>query len=435
MKKITIAILAFFVLTNVSGQPVDQRIGDAMNNKAWRELRQLDLSEGENIQTPFLKPLSKFFISHYFNQPDSAIHYGGILLEEHQTELGGSVEGIIYFMSDNLARLGHFEEASSILHAYNKAVANAGLPVNEQYINFEHQYRVLHQFGGFSMQRPDKTVKIPFRYHSKLREDPVMIFTQVVMNGETVDVTYDTGAGVNIISSQKASEINAHIIDSIGINVHGISSQSSQFAIVDSIRLGSILYTNVPFQVMDFATGNKEADDKRKEMNFQCILGSQTMMPLGEIQFDFEQGQLIIPSKPSATPNFAPNMYRSESNQFIVDLYDYASKDVIDALLDTGASYSMLTSTYYNKNKNIFKDVIPTDTIRYAGSGGVNYAKTFNTSMKYKVGDRTAHIDSINVAMDEGEKGFKSDFLFGLNTLTSFDKVTINFTDMWIKMD
>ena len=435
MKKIVTVILALFMLTIVSAQPVDQYIGDAMKNKAWRELRQLVLLEGGNIQTPLLKPLSKFFISHYYNQPDSVIHYGGILLEKYQAELGGSVEGIIYFMSDNLARLGHFDEASAILHAFNKAVADAGLPVNEQYINFEHQYRVLHQFGGFSMQRPDKTVKIPLRYHSNLREDPVMIFTQVVMNGETVDVTYDTGAGVNVISSEKAIEIGAHIIDSIGIDVHGISPQSSQFAIVDSIRLGGILYTNVPFQVVDFATGDEEADFKRKEIDFQCILGSQTMMPLGEIQFDFEQGQLIIPNKPSVTPNFAPNMYRSESNQFIVDLYDYTSKDVIDALLNTGASYSMLTSTYYNKNENIFKDVVPTNTIRYAGGGGVNYAKTFNTSMKYKVGDRIAYIDSINVAIDEGEKGFKSDFLFGLNALTLFDKVTINFTDMWIKMD
>lgn len=55
--------------------------------------------------------------------------------------------------------------------------------------------------------------------------------------------------------------------------------------------------------------------------------------------------------------------------------------------------------------------------------------------MKYKVGNTMAHTDSMSVAMDDGDKGFKSDFLFGLNTLTSFDKVNINFTDMWIKMD
>lgn len=367
LKKIIVALFGSFLLMNIYAQSIDERIGSAMNNKAWPKVRQLYLSEGENIQTPFLKPLSKFFIAHFYNQPDSAIYYGDILLKKHQSELGTSVEGIIYFMSDNLARLGHFEEASAILHAFNKAVADAGLPPNEQYINFERQYLALHQAGGFSMDKPDKTVKIPFRYHSNLRKDPVMIFAQSEMNGKPVEVTYDTGAGVNVISLEKAVEIDAHIIDSIGINVHGISLQSSKFAIIDSIRLGSILYTNVPFQVVDFATRNEKADAKRKEINFQCVLGSQTMIPLGEIQFDFEHGQLIIPNKPSNTPNFAPNMYRSESNQFIVDLYDYASKEVIGALLDTGASNSMLTSTYYNKNENIFKDIVPTDTVRYAG--------------------------------------------------------------------
>ena len=73
IKKIVVALFGFFVLINVYAQSIDEPIGNAMNNKAWSEVRHLYLSEGENIQTPFLKPYTKFFIPHFYNQPDLAI--------------------------------------------------------------------------------------------------------------------------------------------------------------------------------------------------------------------------------------------------------------------------------------------------------------------------------------------------------------------------
>lgn len=69
IRRISIAFVALLFATISFGQvkSVDERIGEAMNGSNWAELRSLYLSDGKNLQTPFLKPLSKFFISQFYN--------------------------------------------------------------------------------------------------------------------------------------------------------------------------------------------------------------------------------------------------------------------------------------------------------------------------------------------------------------------------------
>ena len=88
IKKISITFLAIIFATSSFGQvkSIDERIGEAMNGSNWAELRSLYMSDGENLQTPFLKPLSKFFISQFYNEPDSAIKYGKEILEKYQDD-------------------------------------------------------------------------------------------------------------------------------------------------------------------------------------------------------------------------------------------------------------------------------------------------------------------------------------------------------------
>ena len=210
---------------------------------------------------------------------------------------------------------------------------------------------------------------------------------------------------------------------------------TSRFAIADSIKLGDIVYKNVPFQIIDFSTGNAEADAKMRETGLQCVLGSQTMMPLGEIWFDFASSCLIVPAETSPTPDYAPNMYRDAANAFVVNVYDYASDSNIEAVLDTGASYGGHTFKYYDKNKSLFEGVVTTDTIRYAGAGGVGYSKVCYKDMKYNIGGQTLRSDSATVSMEGSIQGEAHEMLLGLPEMTKFDRMIINFTDMWVKFE
>lgn len=122
----TSIILAFIFAQYSFAQSVDEKIGNAMNNQSWYQLRSIYERDGDKIQTPFLKPLSKFFIAHFFNQPDSSLFYGNVLLEKHQEEIEQSIPSVIFFMADDAARLGRFKDACQILHAFNEAVAQSG---------------------------------------------------------------------------------------------------------------------------------------------------------------------------------------------------------------------------------------------------------------------------------------------------------------------
>lgn len=434
--KLICILLAFTFAFHTPAQTIDEQIGNAINNHSWFQLKRLYEKDGDKIQTPILNPLSRFFIAHFFNRPDSVLFYGNILLEKHQTELGEKIAGIIYYMSDDAARLGLFEDAYQILHAFNDAVVRSGQTPVELFDRFKHQYKAIHEAGGFKTEKPCKTIKIPFNWLSGNRKYPVAINIDVLINGKPTNINYDTGSGANLISKELAEELKLHIISKPGINIGGIYVIESNFAIADSVRLGEIVFRNVPFQIIDFSTGNAEADAKLKEIRLNCVLGNQTMIPLDEIQFDFASRNIIIPEHTSEKPDYSPNIYKSEESTFIAELYDYTSSGCnIQALIDTGASYCGLSHKYYIKNRNLFKELIPTDSIRYAGAGGVGYSKIAKTKMRYRIGGKTIESDSVAIAIDGDIQATQYDMLYGLPEMTRFDRMILNFKDMWIKME
>lgn len=433
-RKILGAITVLFFCGISHAQTIDERIGEAMNSESWHELKELYDTHAQEIQAPFLRPLSEYFIAHFFNRPDTALYYGNILLEKYQANLGGSVGSVMYFMADDAARSGNPEYAGQILHAYNEACKQAGLS-DMNFEGLEQQYNALAGCGGFKVERPKNDVSIPLVYYSGNRKDPVSVYVNAEINGKEMRCNYDTGAGVNVMSHELASELGINPIDSADIKVKGVNTITSKFAIVDSIKLGDIVYRNVPFQIIDFSTGNAEADAKMRETGLQCVLGSQTMMPLGEIWFDFASSCLIVPAEPSPKPDYAPNMYRDAANYFVVNVYDYASDSNIEAVLDTGASYGGHTFKYYDKNRSLFEGVVPADTIRYAGAGGVGYSKVCYKDMQYNIGGQTLRSDSASVSMEGTIQGETHDMLLGLPDMTKFDRMIINFTDMWVKFE
>lgn len=433
MKKLIVVFLALATFITGYSQSIDERIGNTINKGEWQNLRNLYLTEGGKLQSPFLHPLSKFFIHHFYNQPDSALHYGTKLLNEHQSKLGGSVGNVIYLLSDDFARIGDFENASNILHQFNEALKVAGMASVPLFVASENQYRAIAQRGGFSVIRPKGDVTVPIKYHNN-RRNPGMLFVKVALNNTECNATYDTGAGANIISPELVAKLGVHIHDFEGVDIDGVRTGSSKFVLVDSLLLGDIVYKNIPFQVVDFTTGHHAADSVMNQLNLQCVIGTQTMLPLEEIQLDFKNGNLIIPAKQTQKPDFAPTMYLSGENVFIMSVYDKKTNEVIDAMIDTGASITQLTSKYYNRNKSLFLGITPTDSIRMAGIGGVKVSKVISAPWEYRIGDANFLKDSVTINTDaDTDIVSQNDCLFGLPSLTQHDLIIFNFKDMWAK--
>lgn len=434
MRRAILTLISALSLSSVFGQSADELIGNAINQQHWRELRNLYSQKGEEVSNPMLRTLSQFLINHFYNRPDSAIYYGAELLNKHSASLGSSVGSTIAFMAYNFEKVNDLENAQGILKQYNEALKAAGLPTDPIILAYEKQYRALDGKGGFSVTRPQKDINIPISFLDT-KEKPGLVFVNTQINGQTYRTIYDTGAGENAISKEVAEKLGLKIYSFEGPVVAGAGGlQATAFTIVDSLQLGEITYKNVPFQVIDFRTENKEADIKMKEIGFNCILGVQSMLPLGEIQFDFEKKVMTIPEQLSKSPNSAPNIFFTQSKTIGINVWDKRTGQTLYGLLDTGGSISTLTFKYYNEHPTQFEGVTPTDSVRIAGVGGTQTLKTISTLWEYSLDNKQFIKEPIIVnATDNGKEESGLDLLFGLPSLTRHNKVTINFKDMWIQ--
>lgn len=334
-------------------------------------------------------------------------------------------------MAADFARKGEYKDAANLLKQYNNAMQKANLSSDPIYEAQEKQYNAIAQKGGSHIYRPQKNIKIPFRnWQSNSKSNLMRIAVQ--LNNHTCDVIYDTGASGNVISEELAEKLALPIYGFSGIDIKGVQQVNTKFAIVDSLQLGEIIYTNVPFQVADFNVGHQEADSIRNKINLNCVIGITTMLPLEEIQFDFKNKYLFIPVNKNIPPLYAPNLYISSSGVLVMSAFDKRNKEKVDILLDTGAVNSMLTYKYYMKNKDSFSDITSTDTLRIAGMGGIEMMKTIPTFLEYTIDGIHYIKEPIKMNVEIG-KSMDSDAWFGLSSLTKYNKVILNFKDMWAK--
>ena len=86
-----------------------------------------------------------------------------------------------------------------------------------------------------------------------------------------------------------------------------------------------------------------------------------------------EQGVAMLSTVLRSETAIVPNFYRSPQHLFHLSLTDGRSGKKIDAIVDTGASGTILTNRYYKKNENCFAGRTATDSLRTAGVGGEWY--------------------------------------------------------------
>ncbi len=437
MKRICITVLIFCLGINAFCQSVHERIEAAIGDGRWSDLRRIYAAEGDELQTDFMHPLSRFFISHFYNSPDSALVYASELLDKYRSEIAESLSAVIYFMADDLGKLNRYEDAANLLASLNKSTVDAGQNPDPMYTGFENQYRAIAKAGGQSMSRPDTDVVVPMKFATNDNQEPLMLFVPANLNGKLIPVTFDTGAGVNVMTKRMAEQVGARYIEGAGLVLDGIAGKErGEFALVDSLALGAIVYRNVPFQVIDLSGGDEDVARKLEEIGMTCIVGSSLMMQLGEICIDYSDMMLRIPAGESLSPDFAPNMYRSSENQLILAIKDMASGKSIDADFDTGASYTSLTKRYHERFEEHFTgSPMLTDTLRVGGVGGGVTHQTVKYGWSYSLGDSAEQTLNVDVITSGSPDADSYDVLWGLDCQTKFKRLVVNFTNMWVKAE
>ncbi len=441
-KKITAAFIFICSALMAFGQgnSIDERIGMAMNNSDWSELRELYSKDGYNLQTPYMHTLSKFFISQFYNQPDSAIAHGNVIMDKYQKELSASIPAIAFFMAEDYSRLGNNEMAFKIMHNLNEAYRKSGVEPNPNFVGFEDIYRIYSEQPAFFVTKPqyDTSAALSlYKYNDSKGKTHNMLYISSLFNGKDMKAIFDTGAGINMMTKEVAEKIGARIVSIKGLQFNGFGmGTSGEIAFVDSVKIGDATFHNVPFFIDDFKTGNEKADKKISDINFNCIIGNQMMMLLGEICFDFNRMQLVIPSVVSAKPAFAPNFFYSQDHLIIMTITDGLSGNAVKANLDTGSSNTVLTCSYYLNHKDLFTGKVASDSINVAGLGGAHTnIKVIPTDWSYGIAGKAYKCYSIYVETSQVQDKNSYDCLFGLQTMTCHNKMRLNFKDMWIRFE
>lgn len=446
MKKLLAGLL---LLTSqlVAAQSADERIGTLINERRWFDLqRELQITPADSL-LPMLHTLGNSVVKHYFNQPESACKFITTLLQNFQQEIGGeNAVNMAYFLGSNLARQGLYKDAAELVQGLvdqlkaqqansdQVAALQKIADTNKIYARIDNICRPLHPVGKYT---------IPILTDSKLHSKGGGF---IAMNGHLNQIPkqliFDTGAGVNIISSKDADECKLRKLDFF-VDMSGIGTQQGQIAIADTLQIGETMWQNVPFFIVDIATGHTAAD-KVIAKGLAPVIGLPVMLQMKEMQLDFVNGTLTIPA--TFTPNQLrySNLMLKDNGGLRVEAYN-EQKEPLYFHLDTGSSSTMMNPRWYNNHKESIQSTGIKDSLRMGGVGGVVQQHSYlMKNLRFQIGTGQAPLDSIHagtgIDLHTGQPVISTIFtdpeedgVIGVDLLEKFARVIINLQEMYIE--
>lgn len=406
-------------------QTADERVTELMNNEDWHSLRDFYDEHGDEIASPVLAAGARFLSDHFGNRTDSAVRSGAELLNNYQSELGGSLHGMTFLYANALDNAGQPGMASGLMAQYADGLAAAGDTTSKEYATasfFRDYYALCAELGGaVKFERPTEDAVVPF-------EGDGIICLSGSIDGTTTDLWFDTGAGVNVITEPQAGLFNLRRTDIKGATVQGYGREDASVAFADSVRIGGMVFRDVPFYIVPVNTGHPKADSALVEM--PPVIGIQLIRRMQEVRLDFEDKTLTVPAHLTPMPFEQSNVCISDAGG--LEMRITSRGRLVDLVFDTGAGFMTLNANYYAANRDYVDSVGVADSLRTAGIGGWRMSRTkVLPRLEYQVGDRTFTSDSVPVEIDHADS-WLAQGLFGVKECAANGTVTINMKDMFI---
>jgi predicted aspartyl protease len=180
-------------------------------------------------------------------------------------------------------------------------------------------------------------------------------------NDSIVDMVFDTGANVNVVSESTAKKLNLRILPKAVVYVMGATGtrNASKIAIADRGDIGNIEFKNAEFFVfpdslLTFANG---------KYKIYGVIGFPIIMRFESIRFT--DSLIYIPKNPSAKSNI-PNLF-IKGDDYIIDVA-YKNKK-LPFFFDTGNSNTSFYKNMYDMDSMNFKKLKDT-VFSYSSVGG-----------------------------------------------------------------
>lgn len=434
MRRILLTILFFSSILSGFAQTYDERIALAMNKNDWFSLDSIYKGTPKDSITPFLEVFSRCLIGNRLNRPEESVQAFDELFRNHSTELNlGNMLSSAMMFSMDLNRLDENKRAADMLTAilsstkeYLDSTWVTALRNNIDYYNALAGYTPYEI--SFENQRRGK---VPFRIvhvGPENKNSVLMHLENSSINGVDADITFDTGAGVNVISNALANKYNLVPLDA-SAKVAGHGLQTGYRAIAKELKIGDMTLKDVPFSVMDITSGNAEADKYIDQL--MIVVGSEMMLRLKDLTIDFVNNEITVPCSAPQRSQIVPNMCFSSGMNLLAKgiIHDNPMLMCIDS---GDASYGSLNKKFFDRNREYVMSHGEPDSIRSAGIGGVHISQCYRVpDMELRLGGCRTMIPEMVVSLSENPSSNILDYEcnIGLMSLMRFKRIRFNMVD------
>ncbi|WP_289870577.1 retropepsin-like aspartic protease [Duncaniella dubosii] len=437
MRKLLLSLLLILSTLACYARSYNDRIINAMNTGDWFALDSIHKTAPKDSVMPFLEVFSRCLIGNRLNRPDISVPAFDELFKNHSEslDLGNLLSSTVMFATD-LGRSGHNRQAADFIKTILDATvghldsvwAESLELLISRHNALSHYKPYGITFTGSSGHIPFKIVPVGEAKHGSV----LMHLEKSSINGNIADITFDTGAGVNMISDSLAKKFNLIPIDGY-VTVAGIGQRKGQFAIAKEVKIGNMTVSDVPFVIMDFKTGHAKADNYTD--CFNVVIGSELMLQLKDLTIDFINREITIPSEVAERSNATPNICFGQGMS--LNVIGAVLNNPLLMCIDTGdASYGTLDASFFEANKDFIKSNAETDTIRRAGIGGVTESLCYRVrNMPVSMGGHTVGVPDLVVDTSQSSAAMNFECNIGLKTLMMFDKIRFNLVDFVLTTD
>ena len=432
LRKYILSALLGVVSLSAFSQSIDEKIGNAMNASDWFALDSIYSVTPKDSIHPFLEVYSRCLLGNRLNRPDISIPAFQELLSTQSQNLDlGNLISSTYMLGMDLSRVGRNAEAAS----YTEAVINsAGQYLDPTTLNgltnAAKRYASLARYNPYQIEMPQGNVAtVPFAIvpvGPKDKGSVHMHLTESTLNGIAADITFDTGAGANIISVEMAEKYNLIPLDSASINVVGMANRIGEIAIAKELKIGDIIIKDVPFIVMQLSSNNAEADQYFE--TFNIMVGSELMLQLKDLTIDFVNRKITIPTEAPTRSGATPNMCFSSTMNLL------AKGKLLDeqmlVCLDSGDASFGTAGNQFEANKEWIDNCGRQDSIRSAGIAGTAVEQCYYVpNMHVTIAGTTVIPTEFVVKTETMATPEGYDARIGLRTLMLYGTIRFNMVD------
>lgn len=434
MKKI-LTVLLLCITINSYAQKTDLYVYELANKLDWFALNNEYPKLKDSVQYDHVRLFAEGILSHYFNKPQESIDKLRDLINNHQQEIGSMTAfNLVPTIIQDYEFLGKYkaiaDKTGTLLEAFKEQ------PIDLRSIQSSYnRFKALEGYPAQAVYRKNKDVTVTFseKYEGVLpfKENKTLdglIYFPVTCNGNTYQFILDTGAKSTFMSKRFAIEIGAKVIE-------GYEDEIGNIAFIDSLQIGDgITFKNI-ITIVDKG-GAPGRILNAGGVNADAVLGIDFLRMLGEVQIDLRNHRLTFPYSLTPKPQYGSNIRMNDSGGIMLEARD--STGLLQIIFDTGAVATSFNYSYFNKHENELLPIFDKTDKREILGGALPsfyYRMAMRVpAIRFEAFGKTITVKDKFVSYTPNDNE-SFDALFGMDFLKQFNKVTINFKDMFMAVE